>query len=144
MTPAIDAHIIIGYDRYNFTAEWVGVTEPFRVQDLSYNGRGAKPQALQTEASMTFRSFDRPASVGLGYQWSSEALALNIPKQRIVAVYNISIWQDTVESIEYRHDIDYKANQFANGAAPVGMTNLNTIGTGKSSDTVSLQIGVYF
>ncbi|TAL64839.1 MAG: LbtU family siderophore porin [Legionella sp.] len=143
-TKAMDAHLILGYQRYNLTAEWAGVVQAFRPQDLSFNGRAARPQAVQGELGMTFRSFNRPSSIGVGYQWSSQALALNLPKQRYVAVYNISIWKDTVESLEYRHDIDYSVNSFANGAAPIGAVNMNTVGTGRSANTVSLQIGVYF
>lgn len=143
-TQALDMHGNIGYDRFILAAEWAGAIEAFRTQDLSFNGRAARPQALQTEIDMTFRAFDRPSSIGIGYQWSKDALALNLPQQRFIGVFNISIWKDTVESLEYRHDIDYNINQFANGAAPIGMVNANTIGTGQSSDTVSAQIGVYF
>ncbi|CAM2738825.1 LbtU family siderophore porin [Legionella worsleiensis] len=143
-TQAMDVHGNIGYDRYNFAAEWVGATESFRTQDLSFNGRGARPQAAQFELGMTFRAFNRPSSIGVGYQWSKDALALNLPEQRFVGVFNISIWKDTVESLEYRHDIDYGATQFANGAAPTGLVNLPTLGTGRTADTVSAQIGVYF
>lgn len=143
-TNAMDVHANIGYDRFNFAAEWAGAIESFRPQDLSFNGRPARPQAAQTELDITFRAFNRPCSVGVGYQWSKEALALNLPQQRVLGVFNISIWKDTVESLEYRHDIDYNINQFANGAAPLGAVNVNTVGTGRSSDTVSAQIGVYF
>ena len=146
-TPAVDIHGNIGIDRYNFAAEWLTTTEPFRAVDLSMNGRGAKPQSGQLEANMTFKAFDRPSSVGVGYQWSHDALALNLPLQRFIGVFNISIWKDTVESIEYRHDIDYAASQYANGAnsslAPFAQ-NLPTVGSGKGSDTLSAQIGVYF
>ncbi|MGC1183294.1 LbtU family siderophore porin, partial [Legionella sp.] len=99
---------------------------------------------VHTEIGMTFKAFKRPSSLGLGYQWTKEALALNLPKQRIIGVYNISIWRDTVESIEYSHDIDYAVYQFANGAAPNGTVNLPTLGTGRSANTLSAQIGVYF
>ncbi len=143
-TPALDVHANLGYGRYNFTAEWVGATQAFRTQDLSFNGRGARPQAAQAEIGMTFRAFNRPSSIGVGYQWSKDALALNLPQQRILGVFNISIWKDTVESIEYRHDIDYGWAQYANGAAPPGLVNLPTLGTGRSADTLSAQIGVYF
>ncbi len=143
-TPAIDFYGNLGIDRFNFSAEWVTVTEAFRAQDLSFNGYGAKPQALQTEIGMTFKTFNKPSSIGVGYQWSKDALALNLPHQRLIGVFNISIWKDTVESLEYRHDMDYGAYQFANGAAPTGGFNAPTIGTGKSADTVSAQIGVYF
>lgn len=142
--PGLDVHGSISIDRYNFTAEWVSASHAFRTQDLSFNGKGAKPQGLQLEAGTTFMAFERPASFAIGYQWSKEALALNLPKRRISGVFNISIWKDTVESIEYRHDIDYGRQQFANGAAPTGTVNASTIGTGRSSDTVSAQIGVYF
>lgn len=141
---AMGVHGYVGVDRFNFTAEWVGAIQRFRPQDLSFNARGAKPQAIQTEAGMTFRAFNRPSSIGVGYQWSKDALALNLPQQRIIGVFNISIWKDTVESLEYRHDIDYARTQFANGAAPPGFVNEPTIGTGRSADTVSAQIGVYF
>ena len=143
-TPALGVHGNFSVDRYNFTAEWVGTTTPFRTQDLSFNGRGAKPQAVQLEAGVTFNVFDKPSSVALGYQWSKDALALNLPQQRIAGVFNISIWKDTVESLEYRHDINYPTTQYANGASPSGFVNANTIGPGGSSDTLLAQIGVFF
>lgn len=142
--PAAGGHASVSFDRYNLTAEWVSATSSFRPQDLSFNGRGARPSAGQFEGGVTFMAFDRPSSVAVGYQWSKNALALNIPRQRISGVFNISIWKDTVESLEYRHDIDYKQNQFANGASPAGVTNINTVGTGKTADTLLAQIGVYF
>ncbi len=141
--PGVDLHGNIGFDRYNFTAEWVSSLGRFHEQDLSFNGVGAAPQALQLEAGATFMTFDKPSSIGLGYQWSKDALALNMPEHRLSGVYNISIWKDTIESLEYRHDINYGANQFANGAAPPGVVNENTIGGGVA-DTLLLQIGVYF
>ncbi|WP_133128139.1 LbtU family siderophore porin [Legionella nagasakiensis] len=142
--PGIGVHGNVSFDRYNLTAEWVGAAQTFRSQDLSFNGRGARPQAAQLEAGVTFMAFEKPASLAVGYQWSKEALALNLPAQRISGVFNISLWKDTVESLEYRHDIDYKKNQFANGAAPSGVMNANTVGTGKAADSLLAQIGVYF
>lgn len=142
--PGVGVHGSLSFDRYNLTAEWVGAASNFRAQDLSYNGHGAIPQALQLEAGVTFMAFNKPASAALGYQWSQNTLALNMPQNRISGVFNISFWKDTVESLEYRHDIDFKSNQYANGAAPSGAVNANTLGTGKASDTLLAQIGVYF
>ena len=143
-TPGIDFHGNLSVDRYNVTAEWLETTEPFRAQDLSFNGSGARPRAGQVEGSVTFMAFNKPSSVGAGYQWTQQALALNLPAQRILGVFNICIWKDTVESLEYRHDIDYNSNQTANGAAPDGVVNAPTVGSGKASNSVTLQIGVYF
>lgn len=140
----VDVHASLNYDRYNLTAEWVGALRRFREEDLSFNGVGAKPQALQLEGGFTFVAFDKPASLAASYQWSYETLALNMPQNRFSGVFNISIWKDTVESLEYRHDLDFAANAYANGAAPVGFVNANTLGTGGSADMVLAQIGVYF
>ena len=142
--PAMGGHYAISFDRYNITLEWVSSTRRFYESDLSFNGLGAQPQALQAEGGVTFVSFKKPSSVAASYQWSKDALALNLPHQRFNAVYNISLWKDTVESLEYRHDIDYGVSQYANGAAPADVVNETTYGTGKAADTVMLQIGIYF
>jgi hypothetical protein len=142
--PGMDAYGILRFDRYNLTAEWVGAINNFRAQDLSFNGSGARPSAGQLEAGATFKVFDKPASVGLGYQWSKDSLALGLPTQRYSGVFNISLWKDTVESLEYRHDIDFKQDQYGNGASRPGTINVPIIGTGGSSDTLLAQIGVYF
>lgn len=144
-TPAVDVHGNLSVDRYNFSAEWAAAAQSFHTADLSYNGKGAKPQAGALEANVTFKSFNRPSSFGVGYQWSQQAVVLNLPKQRFLSVFNISIWKDTVESLEYRHDIDYATSQYGNGANAVNFPpNADTYGTGRAVDTVSVQIGVYF
>ncbi len=143
-TPAGGTHATISFDRYNLTAEWITNLTPFRPQDLSFNGEGVQGSAGQLEAGVTFMTFNRPSGLSVGYQWTNQLLALNLPHQRIIGTYNISIWKDTVESLEYRHDMDYGVNNIANGAAPIGVTNNNTVGTGKSYDMISAQIGVYF
>jgi len=138
--PAIDLHFNLSVNAYNFSVEWVGVTQAFRASDLSFNQQGAKPQSLNAELGYTFKAYKKPASLAVGYGWSDQALALKLPKQRVVGVFNISIWRDTVQSIEVRHDIDYAA---ANQGAGIGSTT-NTNGTGKSSNSVLAQFGVYF
>jgi len=142
--PGLNIHGNVSFDRYSLTAEWVGAARAFQPQALSFNGAGAKPSAWQLEAGVTFKTFDKPASFALGYQQSNETLALNLPHQRISGVMSISLWKDTVESLEYRHDIDFKTNTYANGAPAIGQNNVNTIGTGQRADTLIAQIGVYF
>ena len=139
--PAIDLNGNINFDAISLTGEWLTTTQAFRLQDLSFNGRGAQPQALNIEAAYTFKAFDnKPASVALGYGQTKDALALGLPKQRIAAVFNISLWQDTVESLEYRHDIDYTTSDSASGINATANTN----GTGRSSDTVTAQLSIFF
>lgn len=142
--PALDLRGTFKYGRYSLTTEWVTSLGRFRVEDLSYFGVGAQPQAAQIEVGATFMAFKRPSSVAAGFQWSQETLALNMPHQRINAVFNISIWKDTIQSLEYRHDINYKKTQFANGIAPPNLVNANTIGPGGAADAVLAQISAFF
>ena len=78
-------------------------------------------------------AFHKPASIAASYQWTKDTLALNLPKQQISAVFNISIWKDTIESIEYRHSRDFNTNQFANGVSAPGFENWPTFGTGRKA-----------
>lgn len=143
--PGADIHANVSFSSFNLAAEWVTATSRFRAVDLSFNGHGAHPSAGQIEGGYTFMVLSKPASVGAGYQWSRQALALRIPKRRAIAVFNISIWKDTVESIEYRHDWDYHRGQMANGISAPGMVpNTPIRGTGRGSDTVTAQVAVFF
>lgn len=148
--PAVDVHANINFDAIGLSAEWVSATQAFRMADLNFNQRGAKPQALNVEGAYTFKIQNKPASVGAGYGWSGQALALGLPKHRVAGVFNISIWRDTVESIEVRHDVDYGTNAQANGIGGVisnttcGSANGPICGTGKSATTVTAQLGIYF
>lgn len=138
--PAIDLHANINVDAFNFAAEWVGVSQSFRTADLSYNTRGAKPQALNIEGAYTFKVANKPASVGVGYGWSDQGVALGLPKYRIAGVFNVSIWRDTVESIEFRHDVDYGTSSQGAGIGSTAATR----GTGRHSNTLTAQLGIYF
>lgn len=142
--PAGGIHATVSFDRYNLTGEWIANMSSYREQDLSFNGKGVQGSTGQVEAGVTFMTLNRPSGFYLGYQWTNQLLALNFPKHRFITTYNISIWKDTVESIEFRHDINYPSDDYANGAAPVGVTNQNTVGTGGNYDMISAQIGVYF
>ncbi len=138
--PAVDVHANLNFDAISIIGEWVGTTNSFRRRDLSFNGRGRKVQAANVEGAYTFKVADKPASVGIGYGWSRNALALGIPKHRMSGVFNISLWRDTVESIEFRHDVDYKTSDTSAG---IGSTTA-TRGTGRTANTVSAQLGIYF
>lgn len=138
--PGYDFHGVFNVGAYSFLGEFVSAVRSFDASALSYEGQGAQPVALNAEAARTFKLFHKPATFALGYGWSDQALALMIPKQRMTATLNISWWRDTVESLEYRHDVDYSSSTYASG---IGSTT-NTTGTGSASDTISALLAVYF
>lgn len=151
--PAFNVQANFGYKNLSLLAEFTTASRHFNPTDLTYNGTGAKPRALNVEAANTFEFFKFPASIAVGYGWSDQALALNIARRRFIGAFNIAIWRDTIFSLEYRHDINYSAGDTAGGRGATGcaagqsscFVPVNTGGTlGMNSDTLTAQLGYYF
>ncbi len=138
--PAYDIHGVFSTGPYSFIGEFVSATKSFDQAAMSFNDGGAQPMALQGEGVYTFKLFHKPAAFAVGYNWSAQSLALQIPQQRISATLNISWWRDTVEALEFRHDIDYSSSDYSSGIGATTTTN----GTGKTADTVSALLAIYF
>jgi hypothetical protein len=114
---AYDAHVSLTYDAFNIFSEFIGTLKQFNVADLMYNHRGARPQAFDIEANYNFNAWSKPSYFSIGYDRSWQALALNVPWQSYFAVLGTSLFKSTVQSIEYRHDINYKNSSVASGNA---------------------------
>lgn len=139
--PAIDVHGEFAIGQFNIFSEYIWTTREFDVENLNFNGHGAKPSASNLELAYNFKLACKPASLAVGYGVSSEALALNLPKSSFLAAFNISIWKDTIESLEFRHDDNYSSSDTAggNGAIPF-IVNAR----GGSRNAYTAQIGIYF
>lgn len=140
--PGVGAHLNFSYGRHGFVAEYVGAVRRFNGNDLSFNGSGARPWAINLEYAYRFKIKTKPSSLAFGYGHSAEALALGIPCNMIVAAFNVAIWRDTIATLEYRHDINYSNGSTAFGRG--GVAPYPTAGLGKSQDTLTAQFGVYF
>jgi hypothetical protein len=146
----LDTRGTLGVGPVSLTAEYVMAASSFASSTLSFgtqtNLQAARPQAFHTEAAYKFNAWNKPSSIAIGYDHSKDALALLLPKKRYSATASTSIWKNTIESIEFRHDIDYNTTDFAGGpVSPAINPPLNIIeGTGKSGNTVTFQIGLYF
>lgn len=142
-------HRVTGYNlralfgfgsNWDFIAEYVGAAKSFAMTDMGYQGRGAKPYATDVEAIYSFDAFGRPNSVGLSYSQSHEALALGLPLSRTALTFNTSVWRNTLQSLEFRRDIEYAASVTANGAGGTASTAQN----GKADYAVTAQFDYYF
>ncbi|RDI42833.1 LbtU family siderophore porin [Aquicella lusitana] len=135
---------------YDIIAEYVGASTSFNPNDMSFKGSGAKPWAFDTEFAYSFYILDnKPSSIGIGYQQSHEALALGLPLARYSVVFNTSIWRNTLQSLELRHDRNYAASSTANGpigaaSTPGACTAAACTGTGKSDNAITAQFDYYF
>lgn len=147
--PGADAHAEFDFWTNTFVAEFVGATRDFASQDLTFNGNGAHPQALHAELLHNFNIATYPSMVGVAYGHSWQALGLNLPENSYVGYFLTSIWKNTIEEIEFRHDTDYSSHDVATAVNdPTGANSLDgsftNNGTGKSRDMLTLQLGVYF
>jgi len=143
--PGFDAFVNLAYHKWSMLAEYVGATTEFSRRDLTYNGSGARPQGVNVEAAYKFPLFKAPSSFALGYGHTWEALAFNLPRNRFAATLNSTIWRDTLTSLEYRHDTTYNKGDTAMGRGTTGALVAATGSPlGRSSDTVTLQMAVFF
>jgi len=122
--PAANVHAMVTYKPVSLSVEYVGATRSFNALDMTFNNVGAKPQALDVSATYRFDVMGKSSFVGVAYDRTWQALALNLPKQSYVAVVGTSWFKNTEQKIEYRHDSNYDTTDAATMAAystsPVG------------------------
>jgi hypothetical protein len=124
-------------------AEYIFAATRFNPFDMSYNNSGAKPSAFDLELAVSFASVfgcDRPTSIGIGYGKSYQALAMGIPLSRTSLVLNTSIWRNTLQSLEFRHDVQYAESAVATGAGDSPVPSQ----MGKSDNAITAQFDYYF
>lgn len=104
--------------------------DKFETGELAFNGQGAEPSAANIEAAYAFEW----ATVALAYQATDDALALGLPKTRILAGVSKDLFENTTLKVEYAKDEDYDSTDSD------GSNN----GTGRNASTVTFQLAVTF
>ncbi len=138
--PAYDVRALLSLGSHiDLLAEYITASTHFNKNDLTMNRHGAKPQALNAEAAFTFNAFSRPSSIAVGYGMTKDALALELPAQRYSMVFNTSIWRDTLQSLELRHDVNYGKSNFATGSNVVAPQ-----ASGQPDNIITAQFDYYF
>lgn len=145
--PAYDVHGELSFGNFSFDVEYIAATKSFTTVDLAYNNEGAMPSAFNVDGTYRFQLGACPASFSLGYGFTNQALALNIPEQSLWATFKTSLFKNTIESIEYRYDVNYDAADTSAGL--IGFENgLPVSGPGPNGgghrNTLVAEVGVYF
>lgn len=138
--PGGDLRAQLAISQVTLIGEYTTALRDFNQANMSFNGSGAKPSAYHLEGVYSFNMLQgKPTTFVMGYDHSYQALALNVPEQRISAALNLSYWRNTVATLELRHDMNYSSGDTATG-------NLGPIITpdGANSNTVTLAFSVYF
>ena len=138
--PAVDLNGWFQYKDYTLVMEYINVTRDFDRADLSFNGKGASPRALDVEINYGFNFIDKISTIALGYGRTWDALALNLSKHSAFVNFSIALVKFTVESIEFRHDWNYGKNDTASGG---GGGDYSPVGA-RTRNAVTAQVGVYF
>ena len=138
--PAYDAHILLGFgDQMQFIGEYVMASTNFNPNDMTFNSHGARPQALHLEGVYNLPTFSTPTSLTLAFDMTQNALAIGLPAKRYSFVVNKSWWKDTLQSLEFRRDINYSASSTSSGSGISGPS-----GTHQAVNMVTFQFSYYF
>ena len=125
----LTAHAVFSWQGFTLIGEYLSATDDFEIDELEFKGNGAQPETWNIELGYTFEIADHETVIALAYQGSDEALALELPKERYLGTFGIGLIDGLSLAAEYAHDEDY---------------NQKDGGTGKSADTVTLQLALEF
>ncbi|MDM8566964.1 LbtU family siderophore porin [Candidatus Halobeggiatoa sp. HSG11] len=113
----------------SFMSEYITALDNFKDQHLAFNGAGAEPKACNAEVGFNFNLAGYDTTFAIGYQTTEEALALQLPEERVIGVLSAGIYTNTSLSLEYALNEDYSKDEG---------------GTGEDSSSVILQLAVQF
>jgi hypothetical protein len=137
-TGGASAFASISSGPWTLLGEYLTATEEFDSTTLAYDGDGAKPSAWNLELDYETHLFGMPTSFALAVQGTNQALGLELPETRYLLAASAEVYDNTTLSLELAHDEDYGSGDSA------ANTDGAVAGTGKSADTLTLQLAVGF
>ena len=127
--PGWAASVVLGWGDVTLIAEYLAALDGFGGDGLEFGGTGAEPSAWTVEAAYGFDLGGRDATAAASYQGTSEAIRLELPERRALVGLSVEMAEGLGLSAEWKSDEDY-------GEAEGG--------TGKSADTVTVQLAAEF
>lgn len=153
VVPAIEVHANAHCHNFDVNAKYAGTVKRASVLDIPFTTNsgtsltGAEPAVWGVNGGYSFRAFSRHSRVGVGYQGSSEAVALGtvvgaaanttsgvygstfaigMPEQRYYTNYMITLVKWASVGLEYAHDIGYRVVNGGTGrASNIGVAMLS-------------------
>ncbi|CDZ76541.1 hypothetical protein BN59_00815 [Legionella massiliensis] len=142
--PGFDLYGSLTVGPYSLISEYMTATRAFAPIDMTFNHKGARPQAFDLEAAYAFSFFNKPSSFALGYGYTKQALALLLPATEYTMTFTTSLWRNTTQSLGYEHDINYGRHSLATGQQLPVYLPRDRVNLGRRSDTIILAVNAYF
>lgn len=121
-------HALLRIGPWTVIAEYLQ-TDQFATGELDFGDRGAELAALNLESGYTFDWAGRESTLAMAYQMTDEAVAIGLPKARMLLGMGVLIEQSTRVKLEYATDKDYGVDHG---------------GTGDDASTLMAQLAVEF
>lgn len=120
VVPGLAAHLSLGYGPFALTGEYVGALDSFAAEELDFGGNGAQPYAWRGELSYTAEILTKETVFASAYQQLDEALALELPAERLSAAATVTVTDGTTFGVEGFFDEDYEKGDGGTGEEGYG------------------------
>ena len=116
---------------FTLLAEYVTALDDFDAGAVEFAGEGARPAAFGIEAGYTLEDgiAGRETTFAISYQKTKEALALELPEERVAMALTVAVTDNASLGVEWAHDTDYEVEDG---------------GTGENADTLTALLSVEF
>ena len=95
--------------------EYLGAMDTFGPDYIEFGDYGAKPSAWMVEAAYGFELGGKEATLAASYQTTDEALALELPKKRVLVGLSAEVMDGLSLGFEWARDTDYGADEGGSG-----------------------------
>lgn len=102
---------MITYGPFTLIGEYIMATDDFEFNELAFETDGAEPEAFNIELGYNFNLASIGMTAAVAYQGTDEAVALELPEERILLGLSAEIFDGTSLSIEWAHDDDYSDSE---------------------------------
>lgn len=136
--PGIAAYSNIKYKRFSTYLSYVSALTAFKKNELSYQGSSAIPTAMSLQSGYEFSVKTIPFKVIGFYDRTFQALALQLPEQRIGM--GLNMYPHRYLDVQFQYSKDYS---YGTGVTATGL-NKQVNGSSTPSNTLALQLVLNF
>ncbi len=111
----ISASAMLTIGSISVLGEYLGAMDTFGADYVAFGDYGAKPSAWMVEVAYGFELAGKEATLAASYQTTDEALALELPKKRMLIGLSSEVMDGLSLGVEWARDTDYGADEGGSG-----------------------------